>query len=86
MGSVSVALDSARILATAWPSVDVLPRMSGFKAASRGCPIRSEHLGLARIILEGPDSGRDQEAAQWAMLFGAAAAVYAWYRVEKAGT
>ena len=86
MGRVSDALASARILAAAWPSEDVLLCKSDFKAAYRGCPIRSEHLDFARIVLEDPESGKTREATQWAMPFGAVAAVYAWDRVGEAIT
>ncbi len=56
---------------------------SDFKAAYRGCPIRSDHLDFANILLLHP-SGDLFFSQQFAMPFGAVGAVYAWDRVGAA--
>ena len=57
---------------------------SDFKAAYQCCPILKEHLGYAAILFSDLISGNLVEATQYAMPFGAVAAVYAWDRVGEA--
>ena len=56
---------------------------SDFASAYRHCPIRSEDLDLAHILLR-DGSGRLLRSQQFAMPFGAVAAVYAWDRLGSA--
>ena len=61
-------------------SEPLLLAKSDFSNAYRHCPIRSEDLDLAHILLK-DGQGRLFQSQQFAMPFGAVAAVYAWDRL-----
>jgi hypothetical protein len=82
MGRLSDLAHVVSILAAAG-HIDLKLLKSDFAAAYRGCPILSEHLDLASIIIRAPD-GSLHVSAQLAMPFGAVAAVYAWDRLGAA--
>ena len=83
MGRISDILACASIISGPdGESVHLLK--SDFKAAYRCCPITSGHLPYANILVQDPSSGVVLEATQYAMPFGAVAAVYAWDRLGEA--
>jgi hypothetical protein len=82
MGSVR---HLSRICLSIWrssPSRPLVLAKADFSKAYRCCPISAEHLPFADVILRG--SSGVLRSTQWAMPFGAIAAVYAWDRVGEA--
>lgn len=57
-----------------------------FKSAYRQCPVAPGHYPFAGFCIADPKSSQSYVATQYAMLFGAVAAVYAWDRVGAAVT
>ena len=84
MGRVSDLREVVAILTSSDPSCDILLLKSDFAAAYRGCPLLSDHLDFARVVVTDPASGNLFESCLLAMPFGAVAAVYAWDRVGAA--
>ena len=80
MGRIADLVQSARCLRAAHPSQRLLVLKSDVKAAYRSCPIRASDIELAGILVRDPQ-GRIFVSHQYAMPFGAVAAVYAWDRL-----
>ena len=86
MGSIPDFVESARRLHAASPEHALHVMKSDFQAAYRSCPIRPDHVPLANILVRDPRTGEVSASSQWAMPFGAVAAVYAWDRLGEALT
>ena len=84
MGSVQDLVTTAEVLHKAFPKLPLHILKSDFKAAYRSCPIRHSHLKYANILVRDPGSGTVKVSQQFAMPFGAVAAVYAWDRLGEA--
>ena len=83
MGRISDVLGTAATI-SGRSGRKMLLLKSDFKAAYRCCPISKAHLQYADILVQDPVSGDVLEATQFAMPFGAVAAVYAWDRLGEA--
>ena len=84
MGRIIEFVSSARLLTENQPSEKLNVLKADFKSAYRHCPILSEHLVFAVVILIDCLTGGPVVSSHYAMPFGALGAVYAWDRLGDA--
>jgi len=84
MGRITDLVDVTKILHEAHPGTQLVIFKTDFQAAYRGVPLRPQHHLYADVVYYDTTLQRLVVSRQFAMPFGAVAAVYGWDRVADA--
>ena len=83
MGKVSDFVRVSRLLTESQPTQNIMIMKANYKSAYKNCPVLTQHLIYADMILKDPVSGRLVMSTYYSMPFGMVSAVYAWDRLAE---